>query len=77
MGDFIYFLHFAFEDAIGGGVDGAINSVKELQQAIKDMPDKIEKKLTLKVSTDFADSASEAVYKDATSNSRSRGVPRE
>lgn len=70
-------LGFAFEDAIGGGVDGAINSVKELQQAIKDMPDKIEKKLTLKVSTDFADSASEAVYKDATSNSRSRGVPRE
>ena len=57
-------LGFVFEDSIAKGVDKAIKNVKELDRVINQLPEEIEKKIILKVETQYSGDDARSLYAD-------------
>lgn len=61
-------LGFAWSDSIGQGLADSIDDVEKLKSVISDLPDTIEKNITLKVKTEYSGDDAKALYTDLRNN---------
>lgn len=61
-------LGFAWSDSIGQGLADSIDDVEKLKSVISDLPDTIEKNITLKVKTEYSGDDAKALYSDLRNN---------